>query len=122
VNGRDEGAASVWVVSLVAVLIMVLVAGAIVTDVWAARRRAEAAADLGALAAAPAAVNGDVEACRAAAWVVRENRATLESCRVVDGDVEVTTSSAARGPWRDLLDSLHGGPVVLSTTARAGMR
>ena len=101
---------------------VVLAIGAVVTDLVAARQRAAAAADLGALAGAAAAATSSDQACRAAAWVVRENGGQLRRCTVESGDVRVTASAAPRGSWARwlaarLLDDT--GPQV---SARAGLR
>ena len=119
---RDDGAALVLSVFLVAVLVVVGLLGGVVADLLAARQRAAAAADLGALAGAPAAQVSEVDACAAATWVVRQNGATLRSCAVVDGDVRLTASARPRAPWSRWLSQLLGGAVEPAASAHAGLR
>ncbi len=121
-RGDDDGLASVVTVAVIALLLGVVALGAVATDLLAARRRAAAAADLGALAGAPVAPHGEGEACRVAAWIVRENGASATACRVVDGDVWVTAAAVPRGPWARWLDGLADGPVEIRMTGRAGLR
>jgi secretion/DNA translocation related TadE-like protein len=118
----DDGVVAVVAVALSLLLVAALGAGSVVADVLAARQRAAAAADLGALAAAPAAAWSERSACAAAESVVRANGAVLLECRIRDGDVWVTASSLPRSRGaRWLADELLGGtgPRV---SARAGMR
>lgn len=89
---RDRGAASMWTVGGIAVLLtlVTLLVGfgsAVVT-----RHRAASAADLAALAAASTAVSGERQACARARWVAEHMRAHLRECWLEDWDalVEVT--------------------------------
>ena len=103
-------------------LVLVVLVGSVVTDLLAARQRAAAAADLGALAGAPAAARSASDACRSAAWVVRSNGATLRGCDVLDGDVRITVSVAPRGSFSRWLGSVLGGVPEPTVSAHAGMR
>jgi secretion/DNA translocation related TadE-like protein len=103
-------------------LVLVVLIGSVATDLLAARQRAAAAADLGALAGAPAAVRSAEDACRSAAWVVRSNGATLRGCDVVDGDVRITVSVAPRGSFARWWGSVLGGIPEPTVSAHAGMR
>ena len=118
----DAGAALVWSLLLTAVLVVVALVGGAVADLVAARQRAAAAADLGALAGAPSAPMSEEHACASAAWVVRENGATLRSCSVVDGDVRLTASARPRAPWSRWLSRLLAGAVEPTVEAHAGLR
>ena len=118
----DEGAAVVAAIGLSFGLVVVVLLGGALTDLLAARQRAAAAADLGALAAAPAVAHSDDDACRAAAWVVRMNGATLRRCTVVDGDVRVTASALPRGSVSRWVARLLGGAIEPQASAHAGMR
>ena len=118
----DDGAAAIAVIALSSVLVVALVVAVLVTDLVAARQRAAAAADLGALAGAPAAQRSESDACLTAAWVVRENGATLRRCSVVDGDVWITASARPRAPWARWLAWLAAGAPEPAVTARAGLR
>jgi secretion/DNA translocation related TadE-like protein len=88
VSGRDEGAASVLVLALVAVLVAGATGVVAVGQAVAARHRAGTAADLAALAAASAAwpaaaPGGCAGTVRAAAQqVAAANGGALEVCRV----------------------------------------
>ena len=121
-RGADDGAASLVVLALGAALVIIVVLGAGEADLLAARQRAAAAADLGALAGAPAVDGSVTEACGAAAWVVRANGGTLRACDVADGDLHVTVSSAPRGPWVRWFAALLGGVPEPTVSSHAGMR
>jgi secretion/DNA translocation related TadE-like protein len=75
---------------MVAVLLSVTGAGAYLGTVVVARHRAQAAADLGALAAAARLPQGAAAACARAEVVAREMRADDARCAVDDLDVVVT--------------------------------
>lgn len=76
---------------MVAVLLSVAGAGAYVGSAVVARHRAQAAADLAALAAAARLPAGAAAACGRATAVAREMRVDGVQCRVDDLDVVVTT-------------------------------
>jgi secretion/DNA translocation related TadE-like protein len=90
--------------------------GLVAAGAVTARHRAQAAADLGALAGAPWTVVLPDHACAAAAAVVAANGADLVTCRIEGVDVVVTaavpvsgappgtgpaTATARAGPQRD---------------------
>lgn len=88
-RSADRGAATVWAIGGIAVLMVVIslvfwFLGAVV-----ARHEAEGAADLGALAAAVMAVDGEQAACAEARWVVERMGAVLVSCRLSGWDALV---------------------------------
>ncbi|MBB5625572.1 secretion/DNA translocation related TadE-like protein [Sphaerisporangium krabiense] len=87
---------------------VVVVAG----GVRVARHRAQAAADLSALAAARHALADPEAACRVAHDLARANGAALRNCVVHDGIVDVTVALQLTIPWP--------GPHTLTATARAG--
>ena len=102
---RERGAATVLVVAMAGVLMFVMIglsaAGGLVT----AQRRAQAAADLAALAGASALD----DACAGAREIALANAAALESCRVDGGEVTVEVSVAGpRVPWRDVRVTRRG--------------
>ena len=74
----------------------VLVAAGLALVAWTAaismRHSAEAAADLGALAAAASASAGEAVACGEAARVAAANGASLQACRLVGSDAEVVVA------------------------------
>jgi secretion/DNA translocation related TadE-like protein len=77
-----------------------------------ARHRAQAAADLGALAAASRAIEGPAAACAAAAATVVANGATITDCRLDGLDATVTTTAVVAGA--------PPGVAPATATARAG--
>jgi secretion/DNA translocation related TadE-like protein len=114
---RQRGSATIWVL---ATCVLLLLLGAIATLRAAAvlaRHRAEAAADVAALAAAGQLGTGR-EPCAMAEWVARRNGATLDSCRVRadpaerGGVVDVVVSRAVRLPGI--------GVATVRASARAG--
>jgi secretion/DNA translocation related TadE-like protein len=109
---RDErGAASLLVVSCVAVLLLVGSALGVVAAMVRAHRAAQSAADLASLAGASAHQRGQA-ACAAAGSVAAANGASLDACEVSGDDVLVRVTVA--GPhWL-------GQEADLSAEARAG--
>ena len=101
----DRGVGTVLAVALAGVLLLVGVALAEVTGLVVEHRRAQAAADLAALAAA----GGD---CSAAAPVAEANGARLVACTPTGHDVVVEVSVAVDG-WL-------GPDATLGARARAG--
>jgi secretion/DNA translocation related TadE-like protein len=124
-TGSDRGAATVYVVSAIAVLAAVTALGLVAAEVAVARQRAAAAADLSALAAAGWARGGsagDAAVCQVAARVAAAQRARLERCVVTaDGTTRVRTA-VEPGPWLGMLATLggRGRPVVARAEAMAG--
>lgn len=94
---RDEGAASVLVVGLVAVIATVMVAVLIFAGAVLASHRARLAVDLAALAGAVRLQSGTStgEACGIAAQVAHRNRARLLTCRASGTVLEVTAAVPA---------------------------
>ncbi|KAA1249147.1 flp pilus-assembly TadE/G-like family protein [Mycobacterium simiae] len=86
----DAGSATVLAVSMVAVLLFVTAAGAYLGAVAVARHRAQAAADLAALAAAARLPHGPAAACASATAVARAMRIGGVQCGVQGLDVVVT--------------------------------
>ena len=99
----DSGGATVLVVAMAGVLMFVMgglaAAGGLVT----AQRRAQAAADLTALAGASALadVGGPTDACDAAGRVAGRNAAVLDACTPDGRAIRVTVSVAGPDvPWK----------------------
>lgn len=93
----ESGSATVWVLIasglvLAAGLLAILLSAAVLT-----RHRAEAAADLAALAAADAALQGPAAACGRARRVAAAGGATLVSCALLDATAEVVVRLPATG-------------------------
>jgi secretion/DNA translocation related TadE-like protein len=93
----DSGAATIWTALAVAALTGVVLLGCWLGAAVIARHRAEAAADLGALAAASHAAEGPARACDRARWVADRLGATLLTCRWqrLDALVEVQIPHSA---------------------------
>jgi len=111
-NDGDDGVATVWAATAVAVLIGVLVAMLDLAAAVGARHRAEAAADLAALAAAGQAVRGTEAACGRAADAATGTGGRLVLCRLQGWDALVEVEVGMR------LSML--GTVTVHGRARAG--
>jgi secretion/DNA translocation related TadE-like protein len=114
---RDRGAASVWLLAAGLVLVAMGVAGAAVGTATVARHRAQAAADLGALAGAMRAVDGSVTACHRAAEIVAANGGRLAACTLDGFDLTIAVDvsvSPVRGLVRTAHASARAGPVRAS--------
>ncbi len=112
----ERGAAAVLVVAMAGVLLLVGAATGVVGAIVAAHRRAQAAADLAALAGAQVLARHDGDPCGAAGSVAEVNGATLDSCTVEDADVvvEVVVSGPRwLGQDQDLSAAARAGPVAL---------
>jgi secretion/DNA translocation related TadE-like protein len=107
----DGGSATVWVLGIGTVLVLVAVAMALAGAAAVARHRAQAAADLAALAGALRASEGEAAACQRAADVSTRNGARLVDCRLEGLDVVVAVEVAP---------ALLSGVGVAHGAARAG--
>jgi len=95
--GRGEqGAATIYAVLLIAVLVLSSLAVVLLAGVFAVRRQMESAADLAALAGAEARQHGR-DPCAAADRIAVRNGAQLSICTVVGEDVRVAVVSASEG-------------------------
>ncbi|MFC5231840.1 Rv3654c family TadE-like protein [Pseudonocardia zijingensis] len=83
-HANDRGSATIWAAIGISVITTVLLVGLHLGSAVLARHRAEAAADLAALAAAAVAVEGVDAACRRAAQIVAAGGGTVTSC-LLDG-------------------------------------
>ncbi|BDT92923.1 Rv3654c family TadE-like protein [Nocardia sputorum] len=108
----EEGVATVFVCIALAALIGVTLLIAQVGIVVVARHRAQAAADMAALAAAGALVDGVDAACAEADGVARRMGTRIRVCEAAEWDVTVTVE-------RNVPIGLYGDRVV-RTSARAG--
>jgi secretion/DNA translocation related TadE-like protein len=89
---RDErGVAVVLVLGMSAALVFVAAVSAGTVAIVLAHRRAQVAADLGALSAAAALQSGD-DTCAAATRIVARHDAVLTQCDVRGGSVVITTA------------------------------
>jgi secretion/DNA translocation related TadE-like protein len=121
VRCADEGgSASVCLIGVAAVVVAVGLAAALAGAATTARHRAQAAADLGALAGARYAVAGQETACGRAAAIIASNGARMAGCRldvldlVVTAEVPVSGAPAGLGPARA---SARAGPARSTPTA-----
>jgi secretion/DNA translocation related TadE-like protein len=110
---RDErGSATVVAAAMVAVLLSVTGGWACLGAAVVARHRAQAAADLAALAAAARVPAGAETACAQAGAVARAMRADPAGCAVDDLDVVVTVEvGLAVGRWGTARAAARAGPV-----------
>ncbi|WP_408897715.1 Rv3654c family TadE-like protein [Nocardioides sp. R1-1] len=113
----QRGAATLLVVAMAGVLLLVGAATGVVGALVVAHRRAQAAADLSALAGAGSLAgtgNGSGRApCVVAAQVAEANGARLGSCRVDGGEVVVEVRVAGPrwlGQDQDLAAAARAGP------------
>lgn len=107
----DRGAATVLVLAIAGMLMFVLVGLSAVSGLVTAQRRAQAAADLAALAGAASVPHGD-GGCAAAARISAANGAALTACSTLAREVWVRVT--VPGPqW-------PGRRVLVSAEARAG--
>jgi secretion/DNA translocation related TadE-like protein len=111
---RDDGYGTVITLGLIAVLLMITGVLATAGTVVVARHRAEAVADVAALAAARHAREGQLLACGAARRLARQQGARVESCRLDGLDAVVVVQ--VRPPGR------AGSFGVARGRARAGRR
>lgn len=109
---REDGSASLLVVALTGVVLLLGLSGALLTATAAAHRRAQAAADLAALAGATARQHG-ADACGTAGLVADRNGARATDCHLEEDDVVVRV--ALPGPeflghsW-ELVGRARAGP------------
>jgi secretion/DNA translocation related TadE-like protein len=111
---RDRGAATVFVVAVGLVLVLGGVAGAAVGAARVGRHRAQAAADLGALAGAARAIEGTEVACARASRFVAVNGGRATSCEVSGLEIVVRTEVTVRplpGLIRHATAAARAGPV-----------
>lgn len=112
---RDRGAASILVLAIGLMVVAAGLAGAAVGAARVGRHQARVAADLGALAGAVRAVEGEQVACARAGEFVDANGARLASCRleglelVVGVEVSVTPLP---GLLRSATAGARAGPVA----------
>lgn len=110
---RDERGSATVLAGFAIVAILVVGLGILqFGSVVAARHRAQSAADLGALAAAGAVVEGDAAACAAAGVVATRMSVDVTACEVDGWDVVVTVSTH--------VDLAPFGRRTVAAIARAG--
>lgn len=118
---RDDGVATIWAVGGLALLLGVVLIGLQLGAAVVARHRAEAAADLAALAAAALAVEGPAAACRRAGVIASAMGGTVAGCAVIGWDalvevhVEVPAVLLSRRP---ATGRARAGPVASDPVER----
>lgn len=111
---NDEGGVTVLAAFALAALLVILVAVVHVGSAVGGRHRAQAAADLSALAAAGALDRGIADACAAGGVIVERMGAVMTSCVVENWDVVVGVSiTLPLGQFglRDAVAAARAGPV-----------
>ncbi|WCN81939.1 Rv3654c family TadE-like protein [Micromonospora sp. LH3U1] len=108
----ERGGATVLLLAIGLVFVLFGTYAAAIVAVGMAGQRAAVAADLGALAGATRALDGDATACASAADITRRNGGRLIGCRLDGLDVLVTVEVA--------FTPLPGLTRVVTSTARAG--
>lgn len=111
----ERGSGTVWVLALSLVVGLAAIAGGSWGLAAAARHRAEAAADLAALAAAGEAIWGAGRACAAAARIATENGAQLDRCELKGDVAEIRVRRQlrlGRLSGRTAFASARAGPVA----------
>jgi secretion/DNA translocation related TadE-like protein len=86
----DRGSATVLAAVGAAGMLVVLAVGIQIAGATIARHRAEAAADLAALAGATEVRNGREAACGRAGRIASANGASVQNCEILDLDLRVT--------------------------------
>lgn len=92
-NPNDRGSATIVAVAMIAVLVAITMGGVYVGSAVIARHRAQASADLAALAAAARLADGTGQACTRASALARAARAAVIQCTVDELDVVVTVEA-----------------------------
>lgn len=100
--GGDRGVATVWAAGAIAVLVSVAAFALHLGEAMVIRHRAEAAADLAALAAATRAVPGEHYACAQARRVTDRMRVQLVSCELHGWDALISVAAQPTG-WLGVL-------------------
>lgn len=116
----DTGVATVWAAVAVTAILGLLLVGLDLGSVIAARHRAEAAADLAALAAAGHAVHGEVPACARARRVAEQMGGRASVCRIsgwealveVEFGVRSTTVTSGAAVGRARAGPTPSGPSI----------
>jgi secretion/DNA translocation related TadE-like protein len=114
-RGRDGGVATLWAAGAMSVVLAVMVVGINLGAAASSRHRAEAAADLAALAAASHAGDGEAAACAHGARVAHGMSARLVSCRLAGWEAAVEIEvrpSLALGSWGVAHGRARAGPVT----------
>ncbi|NUT32196.1 MAG: flp pilus-assembly TadE/G-like family protein [Hamadaea sp.] len=107
---RDAGSATIWVLAAGLLLVLFALATAQVGSAVTARRQAQVAADLGALAGAARAIEGAAVACSRARDFIRANGGELGACRL-DG-LDLVVSAAVGTRFGTATAAARAGPLI----------
>jgi secretion/DNA translocation related TadE-like protein len=107
----DDGSASILALGVGLVLLLLAAAVAMAGGMAVARHRAETAADLGALAGAVRAIDGEPVACDRAGRIVHANGGQLLACRLDGLDLSVAVGVPVPGGWGRAEATARAGPV-----------
>lgn len=118
-RNAERGAGSMLVIGVCLAMAVTLFASTILIGWFAQSRRAELTAELAALAAVGAAVEG-TDACAAAERVARANNGSLGGCRVLGSPPDVIVTAEVIAPLRPALPL--GAPDEIRRVATAGTR
>ena len=108
--GSDGGSGTIWMLGVGLAVLAFSLAGATAGGALVDRHRAETAADLGALAGAARAVDGQQAACGEAERIIVANGGRLAACRVEALDVIVTVTVDGHRGWGTAKASARAGP------------
>jgi secretion/DNA translocation related TadE-like protein len=112
VSDTERGSATPFAIACLGLLVLVAAALGVVSAMVHAHRRAQSAADLGALAAAQALAAG-ADGCSAGGRIVTANGATLTSCQVSGREVRLAVEVGGPrwlGHRGDLAAEARAGP------------
>jgi len=119
VSDAERGSATPFAIACLGLLVLLAAALGVVSAMIHAQRRAQSAADLGALAAAQALAVG-ADGCSAGGRIVTANGATLTSCQVSGREVRLGVEVAGPrwlGQTADLTAAARAGPSGASRSA-----
>lgn len=123
IRSGDRGAASVWLLAIGLVFVLAGAFGATVGAAAVAAHRAQAAADLAALAGAPYTVVAPETACARASWMAAANAAELTACDIegfeLVATVRVELNVAGSRLPRAATASARAGPIGLGAVPEA---
>ncbi|MEE6261275.1 Rv3654c family TadE-like protein [Plantactinospora sonchi] len=108
----ERGSASLWLLAIGLVLVLVSLGASAVGAARVARHQARVAADLGALAGAAHALDGQAAACARAATIAAANSARIATCSLDGLDLRLGVEVP--------VEPLPGLRRVATATARAG--
>jgi len=95
----DAGSATIWMLTVSALLGLVGLVTLVLSAGFVAHREAASAADLAALAGASRSLTDEKLSCSAAAVVAAENGATLKSCVLQGASLLVYVVIDPESPW-----------------------